>query len=281
MRISFLLVVVTAVAASGLLGQTQANPPAFEVVSIKPSNPQGGRMEMNGFYTYPGGRVVGHGCTLEYLIELAFEIQSFQVSGGPGWMNVDRFEIEARPPASSLSSKANPLSPKASPSAEQRQMLQALLADRFQMKFRREIKQGPVYVLLKGSKPLRLEAAKDQGKSDFSWVGSPRGGTITGDGMAGENISMPILASRLSRYLERPVLDQTGITGFFDFKFDYASDEPHPDVVSAILASAQAIGLKLESSRGTVETIMIDHAEKPSLNWHSSLCPRITGYRKA
>jgi uncharacterized protein (TIGR03435 family) len=145
-------------------------------------------------------------------------------------------------------------------------MLQALLADRFQMKFRREIKQGPVYLLLKGSRPIRLEAAKDQGKSDFSWVGSPRGGAITGDGMAGENISMPILASRLSRYLRRPVLDKTGITGFFDFKFVYAAEEPHPDVVSAILASAQGIGLKLESNRGPVETIIIEHAEKPSSN---------------
>jgi uncharacterized protein (TIGR03435 family) len=162
-----------------------ASNPAFEVVSIKPSNPQSGRMEVNGFYTYPGGRVVGHGCTLEYLIELTFDIQPYQLSGGPSWMNGDRFEIEARPPASSLSSKANPLSAKAAPNAEQRQMLQALLADRFQLKFRREIKQGPVYLLLKGSGPLRLEAAKDQGKSDFSWVGSPRGGMISGDGVGG------------------------------------------------------------------------------------------------
>jgi uncharacterized protein (TIGR03435 family) len=226
---------------------------------------EGGWKSM-AFYTYPGGRVVGHGCTLEYLIELALDIQPFQISDGPGWMNGDRFEIEARLPASSVSSKANPLSIKAPPNAEQRQMLQAFLADRFQLKFRREIKQGPVYLLLKGAGPLQLRAAKDQGKSDFSWVGSPRGGMISGDGMAGENISMSILASRLERYLERPVLDQTGITGFFDFKFVYASDEQHPDVVSAILASAQGIGLKLASGRGPVETITIDHAEKPSSN---------------
>ena len=89
---------------------------------------------------------------------------------------------------------------------------------------------------------------------------------ISGDGMAGENISMPILASRLSGYLQRSVLDRTRITGFYDFTFHYDSDEQHPDVVSAILASAQGIGLKLESSRGPVETIAIEHAEKPSSN---------------
>ena len=266
MRISLLFAIMIAGGVSGLPGQTHAGSPAFEVASIKPSNPQGGPMEINGLHTYPGGRIVCRGCTLEYLMEQAFDIQAFQLSGGPGWMNVDRFEIEARPPASSLSSKANPLSSKAAPNAEQRQMLETLLADRFQMAVRREVKQGPVYVLMKGSRPLRLEAAKDQGKSDFSWVGSPKGGMITGDGMAGENISMPILAARLSRYLERPVLDQTGIAGFFDFKFDYATDEPHPDVVSAILASVQGIGLKLESGKGPVETIVIDHAERPSAN---------------
>jgi uncharacterized protein (TIGR03435 family) len=266
MRIYLLLAIITALALSVLSGQTQADLPAFEVASIKPSSAQGGRMEINGFYTYPGGRVVGRGCTLAYLIDLAFDIQSFQISGGPSWIHDDRFEIEARPPASSLSSQATPLSIKAPPNAEQRQMLQALLADRFQMKFRREIEQGPVYLLLKKSGPLQLEAAKDQGKSDFSWVGGLRGGIISGNGLVGTNISMPILASRLSRYLERPVLDQTGITGFFDFKFAYAPDEPHPDVLSAILASAQGIGLKLASSRGPVETITIDHVEKPSSN---------------
>ena len=141
----FTIATVAALAGQTLQmrAQPEAGPPTFEVASIKPSNPQGDRMEINGFSTYPGGRVVGHGCTLEYLIELAFDVQSFQVSNGPDWMKVDRFEIEARPPASSLSSKAAPLSPKAPPNAEQRQMLQGLL-ERFQVKFRREIKQGPV-----------------------------------------------------------------------------------------------------------------------------------------
>jgi uncharacterized protein (TIGR03435 family) len=84
--------------------------------------------------------------------------------------------------------------------------------------------------------------------------------------MAGINASMQLLAERLMRYLGRPVMDQTGIKGSFDFKYEYVSDDPHPDVVSTILTSVEAVGLKLEASNGQVERIVIDHAEKPSPN---------------
>jgi uncharacterized protein (TIGR03435 family) len=61
-------------------------------------------------------------------------------------------------------------------------------------------------------------------------------------------------------------LDQTGLNGSFDFKYDQASDDPHPDVAAWIITSLQALGLKLEASKGPVETIVIDHAERPSEN---------------
>ena len=66
--------------------------------------------------------------------------------------------------------------------------------------------------------------------------------------------------------LDRPVLDQTGLKGSYDFKFEYAPDDPRPDIISSIFASVQGIGLKLEAAKGPVETIVIDHAEKPSAN---------------
>jgi uncharacterized protein (TIGR03435 family) len=254
MRIS--IYVIACAAAVTSFSQT-APQPAFEVVSVKPSNPNGGRMEINGFYTYAGGRIVCHGCTLEYLLMEAFDVQSFQIAGGPVWLHSDRFEIEARPPATSKSVNANPMSPKAPPNAEQRQMVQTLLADRFQLKSHRDTKQGTVYLLVRGSKPLRLNEPKV--KSDFEFAGFANGG------MAGESVSMPTLASRLSRYLDAPVLDKTAIAGQFDFKFDYAQSD-YPDLISAILAAMQGIGLKLESSKGLVETIVIDSAAKPSEN---------------
>ena len=73
----------------------------------------------------------------------------------------DRFNIEAKPPASSKSSKSNPNNPKLPPNEEQRQMLLALLADRFQLKYRRETKEGAVYFLVKSGKKLALEEVKD------------------------------------------------------------------------------------------------------------------------
>jgi uncharacterized protein (TIGR03435 family) len=238
------------------------NLPEFEVASLKPSNPK--RSGGVGWLTYPGGRVVIGHSTLEMLIEFAFDVHAFQISGGPGWINDDQYDIEARAPATSKSSKANPSSPKAPLSDEQRQMLQALLIDRFHLKFHRSTREGTVYVLVVGNKELKLTERKDKG--DFSWVGSPRGGAINGDGMAGENISMPVLATRLSRYLGHPVLDKTRLKGFFDFKFEYASDDANADVIASIFTSVQGIGLKLKTAKGPVETIFIDHVDKPSEN---------------
>jgi uncharacterized protein (TIGR03435 family) len=146
-------------------------------------------------------------------------------------------------------------------------MLQTLLVDRFQLKYHRENREGPVYLLQKSNKALRLQDAKN--KDDYPWAGSNRGGAIDGDGIAGINISMPQLATRLSGYLHRPVLDQTGLTGSFDFKFEYESglsDDSRQDTISSIFTSVQGIGLKLESAKGPVETIVIDHVEKPSEN---------------
>ena len=235
----------------------------FEVASVKPSESRRGSI---GAHVYPGGRVVFENSTLELLIEYAFDVQPFQVSGGPAWTRdfQYRYEIEARPPSNSESSKANPSTPKAALNQEQREMLQALLMDRFQLQFHRETRQGPVYFLTLGKGALKLAEVKHE--SEFEWVGSVAGAAINGDGLAGKNISMPVLAQRLSRYLQKPVFDQTGLKGFFDFKYQYATDDAQPDVISCILTSLQGVGLKLQPSQGPVETIVIDHAEKPSAN---------------
>jgi uncharacterized protein (TIGR03435 family) len=241
-------------ATMSLFSQTLATPPAFEVASVKPSDPQA-RIPA-GMFTYPGGRIVAS-CTLEYLIEQAFDVPPFQIAGGPGWMKNDRFDIEAKPPASSLSSKANPFNFKLPPNDEQRQMLQTLLEDRFQLKFHRENKEGLIYALTKGNKALKLQDSKN--KEEYPWAG-------IGPGLVGTNISMPQFAKRLAAEFGRPVVDQTGLTGSFDFRFEYHSDDPHPDPISSVITSIQELGLKLEASKGPVETIVIDHAEKPSEN---------------
>ena len=77
---------------------------------------------------------------------------------------------------------------------------------------------------------------------------------------------MPILAFKLSQYMGRPVVDRTGIKGYFDFQYDYVSDDPHPNVISTIITSIEELGLKLKSGKGPVDTIVIDQAGKPSPN---------------
>ncbi len=87
-----------------------------------------------------------------------------------------------------------------------------------------------------------------------------------GDGLAGINESMDDLAKRLSPYLGRPVLNRTGISGSFDFRSEYSSEDARPDVITMILVSVQDIGLKLETSKGPVDGIVLDHVDKPSAN---------------
>jgi uncharacterized protein (TIGR03435 family) len=257
--ISILLIGVGAF-SPGLMAQPAAKAPAFDVASIKPSPPTG----MLGYLTYPGGRVrCGH-CTLEMLIKYAFDVQAFQISGGPGWIHTERYEIDARVPPSSKSSKAHPSVPNAPMTSEQRVMLATLLANRFQLQFHRETRTGGVYFLVKGNKPLKLTPSNPV--SDFPWVGSFNNGDVRGDGIGGKSVTMPILAFKLSQYMGRPVIDRTGIKGFYDFEYRYLSDDPHPDVISTIVTSVQELGLKLESGKGPVETIVIDHAEMPSPN---------------
>jgi uncharacterized protein (TIGR03435 family) len=234
--------------------------PAFEVASIKPWASR----EIGGIHVYPGGRIEFRGCTLHYLVEQAFNVQPFQVSGGPAWIQNDRYDIDAKPPASSKSSQYMPAIQKAPMLEEQRQMLESLLAERFHLQYHRETGEGPVYLLVKGDKPLKMTDAKE--KIEFQWAGAVRGGPPFSDGIRGLNESMEDLARRLAVPLGRPVLDRTGITGTFDFQAEYASGDPNPDIAGVILTSVRDLGLKLEQSRGPVETIVIDHIEKPTAN---------------
>jgi uncharacterized protein (TIGR03435 family) len=253
---------VAALASCALFGQSAVSQPTFEVASVKPSTAED---RVIGLFTYPGGRITATNYTLEMLIEESYSVQHFQISGGPRWIGDDRYSIVAKPPASSKSSKSMPPNPKAPPNEEQLLMLQTLLADRFHLQFHRETKEGSVYLLTVGNKESKLKPAKSA--DDYPWVGRPGGGgTVFGTGIAGTNASMQLLAIRLTEYLRRPVLDQTGLKGAFDFRFDYAADDNQPDVTASIFASIQGLGLKLEAAKGPVETLVIDHAEKPSGN---------------
>lgn len=239
-----------------LIGTILAAQPAFEVASVKPPTPDGMGCTV---FTYPGGRLRIHNCTIPYIIEQAFDEEIIVIPAAPAWTKDDRYDIEARPPADSNAAKSNPYNFKLPPNEEQRLMLQTLLATRFHMKFRRETGEEDVFLLTKG-KTLKLLESKEP--KAYPWAGR----YSDPDAFAGTNITMPQLARRLSRMLGRPVLDRTDLTGAFDFKSSYSTSAEHMDSTAFLISSLNAIGLKLESSKAPIERIVVDRIEKPTPN---------------
>jgi uncharacterized protein (TIGR03435 family) len=235
--------------------------PAFEVATIKPAGLKGGGVM--GFYSRPGGRVFLGNATAKLILYYAFNIQQDQISGGPGWVGTDRYDIEAIPPDSaSRTAKRPPIG--ATPSGEQRKMLQSLLADRFRLKAHMETREGDVYILTRGSNKLQLEEPKDKDADSRGSVMTKQGGIVDGEAF-GTNVTMTFLASQLSGYLKLPVLDRTGLTESYDYHLPPADPENH-DLTGAVFDAMHRLGLNLKRGKGPVDTLVIDHIEKPSEN---------------
>ena len=219
----------------------------FEAASIKPSNPS----RSIDVVISPGGRLTATNCTLQLLIQQAYNIDRYQLAGGPAWITDDRYDIVATPSAQPSS-------------AEQRIMLQNLLADRFRLKIRREIKEGIVYALVDTGKTKLSPAKNPEGRPLLSsgFTGDHDSPTVSYY-LRGQNVSMPLFATKLSGFVHHPVFDETRITGSFDFMFDYAEGN---DSMFLFAAIQKELGLKLEPRKGPVETLVIEHAEKPTPN---------------
>jgi uncharacterized protein (TIGR03435 family) len=230
-------------------GQNTAAP-AFDAASVRPGAPDDARGST--FEFPPGGLKVTNG-TLMGIIESAFEVRDFQILGAPGWANSDRFNIVAR-----SAPDGGPFEISAT-----RRKLQTLLGERFQLKAHRETRELPIYVLAIGKNASKLKEAR---ASDGP-VGIQRGcGQMTGTAA-----SMANLTTYLSRELGRPVEDRTGLSGRYDFHVDWTPDSgpctgSATDGPSLFTALQEQIGLKLESTKGPVEVIVIDSVEKPDDN---------------
>jgi uncharacterized protein (TIGR03435 family) len=256
----------SALLAIAFCARAIAQQPAFEVASVKNSTPQDRIIALS---TYPGGRITITNYTVHAMLEEAFQLQPFQIVGGPRWLLEERYNVEAKPPVSSESAKSNPPYTKSPPNREQRRMLQSLLIDRFQLAFHRENREGPVYLLSRGAKALKLQPTREP--DAYAWAGSLAGGGFAADGMRGTNITMAQLAERLGPYLQHPVIDQTGLAGPYDFRVEYSSDgdrpnNDRPDVVASIFSCISDLGLKLRAAKAPIETLVIDRAEKPTAN---------------
>lgn len=234
--------------------------PQFDVATIKPPDPKA-RYRPAGFYGYPGGRVF-FGGSVKMLLPDAFGLQQYQVVGGPAWAQSEWFEINALPPDTSPSRTLAIRT--AVPTAEQRQMLQSLLRDRFGLKCHMESKEGEVYILSRGSKDLQLKAPKDPTMDPRAIVAMKPGGIVDGEA-EGTNTTTDYLAVRLSRYLELPVLNRTGISGAYDFDLP-PTDPENKEMDSAVISVVDRLGLKIKRSRGPVQTLVIDQVDHPNAN---------------
>ena len=270
-----------------LLAQTASPPLTFDVASIKPVTPAGdGRIQV-GIQMQPGGGLRATNVTLKFLLTFAYNVRDFQISGGPGWLNSELFDLMAKSERSS-DTQSIPADPREmtddqrKTSQEQtRQKLQALLADRFQLKFHRETKEQPVYALVVGKNGPKIQPSDDKSGN------GPRGLRMGRGQLIGNSAPLELMANALSNQLGRPVLDHTGLAGRYDFKLEWTPDPaqgggpfaglpppppgvngpPPPDPNGpSIFTAIQELGLRLESQKAPVEILVIDSVEKPSEN---------------
>ena len=260
----------------------------YEVATISHSKPGGNGV---GLLTSPDGLIARY-ATLQMLVTAAYGVENYQVSGGPSWFTSDRYDIDAKIEAS-IADALQKLSPPERTKARQ-QMLQALLADRFKLKIRRETSELPVYSLVIAKNGSKIKQAKSgdtysNGLHDRDGNARGSGATMIGVNagaltLTGQAVPIANLVSLLARYVDRPIVDKTGLTGNYDFFLQFTANQgalqasggdgsnsatpPQSETNAPYLLAAvqEQLGLKLESGKGPAELIVIDHVEKPSEN---------------
>lgn len=207
--------------------------------------------------------------SLESLIAFAYQIDNFQFSGAPDWLDSERYDIEAKASEDLTSASMRP-------------RLQALLEDRLQLKFHHETKEEAVYALLAG-KTGKLPDAGECSTPPGTPPPPARPGQPPPPGcgslamlrgrIIAEKVPIARLVAALASLTERRVLDETNLTGKYDIDLRYAPamDTPgqtqaDPNSPSLFTALQEQLGLKLESKKGPVEMFVIDHVERPSEN---------------
>jgi uncharacterized protein (TIGR03435 family) len=250
----------------------------FEVASIKPSDSADRRPLIK---SGTPGQFTAANVTLKMLIQYAYDIELFQISGGPDWIGSDLFDVTAKPEGSADRDHIMP-------------MLQSLLADRFHLVIRRDTKEMPVYALVvaKGGPKFKKSNESDPNIIDLgehgTLPGAPRRPPVTKlrrGLLVAQEADMTGFADRLSSILGRMVVDKTGLTGAYDLKLEWQPDEnqvamfqairvpegygaPAPDPLGPSLFTAlhDQLGLQLDSDKGPVEMLVIERVEMPSAN---------------
>jgi uncharacterized protein (TIGR03435 family) len=241
--------------------------PAFEVASIKPnkSGLSGSRIDFHH------GSFTGLNNSVKALLQDAYGIPEAQILSGPSWLSSERFDIAAKVDDATVE-RIEKLSRDERNLFDQ-QLVQQLLADRFKLAVHFETKELPVYALVVAKGGAKLTASKDPDKGTSTSSGNAR---MTATSITMEKLAQ-MLTQNLARELGRVVIDKTGIEGKYDLALTWspennsaamgnASNEGSPPGPSIFTALQEQLGLKLESAKGPVETLVIDHIEQPSEN---------------
>jgi len=238
--------------------------PEFIVATIKPSRPDAPR----GGYGFRGQDVTTTNVTVNWMIKLAYNMHAHQIIGGPAWLDSAKYDTVGRPDTPGQPSRD-----------QMKLMIQKLLADRFQLKFHIEKRELPVYamVVLKTGAKITVSAGDPNA---FPGIGFGQGPGVLS--LVGRNTTLDGVANGLqSNVLDKPVVNQTGLTGRYDFLLRFTPDATQvanfgglapgnpadPDAPPDIfLAFQQQLGLKLESTKAFVDVIVIEKIERPSEN---------------
>jgi bla regulator protein blaR1 len=244
--------------------------PSFEVASIKPSRSSDTRMAFN---MQTPGRFGAANVTVRRLIEVAYNIKDFQLTGGPSWIGSDRFDIVATPGARA----SDQLLP----------MLQSLLMDRFKLIAHKETKKVPIYALVVAKHGPKLAEPNAPAQRNASSAPYRPGMVVVRRGLlVAQAAPVTALLNPLSNILGRTVVDRTAITGKYDLRLQWTPDEnqiamlsamgvpegfgappPDPSVSPSLFTALQEqLGLKLESRKAPGEILVIERVEKPSEN---------------
>jgi uncharacterized protein (TIGR03435 family) len=273
-----ILLALAGLAPAILNAQSPEEHPRIEVATVKLNTSGVGRgMSMNP------GRFTIRNSSVRTLLLYAYKVQAYAISDGPGWIDSDHYDIEAKVEGQLTGAAALNL-------------VRTILEDRFHLKVHRETKDGPVYFLTVATNGPKLKPATcavidpaykpappAPGESRPDRCGTNRSrtnGTSRTLDILGVKIDEPDMAIAtfpgltfyFASILERRVIDKTGLTGRFDINLEYtpASTEiasPAESAAPSLFAAVQEqIGLKLESGKGPVELLVVDHLEKPSAN---------------
>jgi uncharacterized protein (TIGR03435 family) len=238
--------------------------PRVEVATIKPNNSGGSSMEV---LTFRGRTLITQNSSLADLIMFAYSVQMKQIIGAPNWTEKDRYDINATPDV------------EGTPTADQvRVLIRNLLADRFQLKFHHDKRELSAFVLTVGKDGAKVKPSQPNGNLHGVGMQPAKSGAL----LFANNSPISAFTNFLqSLVLDRPVVDQTGLTGKYDLAVTLTLDEsmfnghppafpkpadgvePAPNLFEAI---QQQLGLKLTAEKTQVDVLAIDHVEKPSAN---------------